>query len=111
MPQLKYLDCCVKESLRRHPPVPFIRRRINEDTVFSGFKIPVGASVGIQIHAIHRNEEFFPDPESYQPERFEIDQTIGRFPYAFIPFSAGPRNCIGAGKQTVIKFQIAIIVI
>ena len=96
LPKLKYLDCCIKETLRRHPPVPFIRRRVNEETVFSGYKIPVGASVGIQLYAIHHNEEYFPNPEAYQPERFEIDQTVGRHPFAFVPFSAGPRNCIGA---------------
>lgn len=93
--KLKYLDCCVKESLRLYPPVPFIRRRINDETVFSGHQVPVGASISVLIYALHRNQDVFADPDSFQPERFQPDRTVGRNPFAFVPFSAGPRNCIG----------------
>ena len=93
--KLKYLDCCIKESLRLYPPVAFIRRRMNEDVRFSGHDVPEGTSVGILIYTLHRNEDIFPDPNSFKPERFETDQTIGRNPFAYVPFSAGPRNCIG----------------
>lgn len=81
--------------MRLHPPVPFIRRGINQDVRLSGHTIPAKTSLGIQIYALHHNEEFFPDPEAFKPERFLPDQTIGRNPFAYVPFSAGPRNCIG----------------
>jgi cytochrome P450 family 4 len=57
--------------------------------------IPAGTTLQCLTLAIHRNPEFFPDPLAYKPERFFPEEAIGRHPYAYIPFSAGPRNCIG----------------
>ena len=93
--QMKYLECCIKEALRLYPAVPSITRQTCEDSELGGYKIPSGVSVVMQIYALHRNEEFFPEPEVFKPERFQTEESLGRHPFAFVPFSAGPRNCIG----------------
>jgi cytochrome P450 family 4 len=85
----------MKESIRLYPSVANFRRQISEQVQLGDFTLPVGASVSVQVYALHRNKELFPDPLSFKPERFQKEQSIGRHPFAFIPFSAGPRNCIG----------------
>lgn len=92
---MKYLECCLKESLRLYPSVPNIKRHISEDIVLGGYKIPAGSVISLHIYSLHRNEDVFPEPLAFKPERFEREQTCGRHPFAFVPFSGGPRNCIG----------------
>ena len=99
--QMKYLECCIKEALRLYPSVPFISRQMCEDSELDGYKIPSGVSVAVQIYALHRNEEYFPEPEVFKPERFQTEESLGRHPFAFVPFSAGPRNCIGTSLRRI----------
>ncbi|KAG5263893.1 hypothetical protein AALO_G00269800 [Alosa alosa] len=88
--KLRYLDCVVKERI--FPSVPLFARSICEDY---GFKVPKGVNTVIIPYALHRDTRYFPEPEEFRPERFLPENSVGRHPYAFIPFSAGPRNCIG----------------
>ena len=59
------------------------------------YTVPAGTTVNLHVHALHRNPEYFPDPEKFDPDRFLPERVLNRHPYAYIPFSAGPRNCIG----------------
>ncbi|XP_007993806.3 cytochrome P450 4F12 isoform X1 [Chlorocebus sabaeus] len=94
--QLPFLTMCLKESLRLHPPAPFISRRCAQDIVLpDGRVIPKGIICVINIIGVHHNPTVWPDPEVYDPFRFDPENSKERSPLAFIPFSAGPRNCIG----------------
>ncbi|XP_073434897.1 cytochrome P450 4V2-like isoform X1 [Dendrobates tinctorius] len=95
MKKLRYLEAVVKEALRIFPSVPFFARTITEDCKIRGFTVPKGVNVVIVPYALHRDPEYFPEPEEFKPERFFSENASGRNPYAYIPFSAGLRNCIG----------------
>ncbi|KAB0388706.1 hypothetical protein E2I00_006205 [Balaenoptera physalus] len=108
--QLPFLTMCIKESLRLHPPVTVISRRCTQDTVLpDGRVIPKGVICLISIFGTHHNPSVWPDPEVYDPFRFDPENIKGRSPLAFIPFSAGPRNCIGQSfAMTEMKVVLAL---
>ncbi|XP_040096941.1 prostaglandin E2 omega-hydroxylase CYP4F21-like isoform X2 [Oryx dammah] len=108
--QLPFLTMCIKESLRLHPPVTVISRRCTQDIMLpDGRVIPKGVICLISIFGTHHNPSVWPDPEVYDPLRFEPENIKGRSPLAFIPFSAGPRNCIGQTfAMTEMKVVLAL---
>ena len=93
--KLQYLEKVIKESLRLFPSVPFLARVAKEDCEIDGYKIPKGTQLGVFVVNIHHNPDVWKNPETFDPERFNPENASKRHPYAFIPFSAGPRNCIG----------------
>ncbi|XP_004688265.1 PREDICTED: docosahexaenoic acid omega-hydroxylase CYP4F3-like isoform X1 [Condylura cristata] len=108
--QLPFLTMCIKESLRLHPPVTAIFRCCTQDVVLpDGRVIPKGNICAISIFGIHHNPSVWPEPEVYNPFRFDPETPQKRSPLAFIPFSAGPRNCIGQTfAMTEMKVVLAL---
>ncbi|CAH6779411.1 Cyp4f13 [Phodopus roborovskii] len=108
--QLPFLTMCIKESLRLHPPVTMISRCCTQDIVLpDGRVIPKGNVCVISIFGVHHNPSVWPDPEVYDPFRFDPEAPQKRSPLAFIPFSAGPRNCIGQTfAMTEMKVALAL---
>ncbi|CAG9824977.1 unnamed protein product [Phaedon cochleariae] len=90
---MKYLGCVLKESLRIYPSVPMYGRHTKEDVYYKGKLIPQGTDIIIYDYGVLHDPKNFPEPEKFMPSRFE--ENDGTRPYNYIPFSAGPRNCIG----------------
>ncbi|KAF8763959.1 Cytochrome P450 4V2 like protein [Argiope bruennichi] len=92
---MKYLECVVKETMRLYPPVPIIAREIRNDIQYGKYTIPKDSTCVVYAYVLHRDPDVFPDPERFDPERFTPENSAGRNPFAYVPFSAGPRNCLG----------------
>jgi len=94
--KLVYLDCFIQEVLRMYPPVPAIGNMLAEkDIQYKDMIIPKGSRVGINIQSLHLNPEHWEDPMKFDPERFNAENRKGRNHFLHLPFSAGPRQCIG----------------
>ena len=90
---LPYTEAVVKEAQRLYPSVPVYNRVTEREIMVAGYKIPAGVTLLINVIGIHKDPKHWPEPQKFIPERF-LGNTK-RHPYAYIPFSAGPRNCIG----------------
>ena len=93
--KMEYLECFIKEVLRMYPSVPFLGREVEQETVVNGLILPKSCQIHIHTFDIMRDPKHFPNPSKFDPDRFLPENTTNRHPYAFVPFSAGPRNCIG----------------
>lgn len=72
--------------------------KINNQSFVDGKFFPANTDISFFIIGVHRNPDIYPDPLKFDPERFDVNKQTNRHPFAFIPFSAGPRNCIGKTK-------------
>ena len=88
-------DYAFKESLRMIPPVPSLPRRAIKPFSFGGYDFPAGTYVGIQPAYTHQMAEHWPDPEKFDPLRFEPEQVKARHKYAWVPLGGGAHMCLG----------------
>ncbi|KAL0133137.1 hypothetical protein PUN28_000715 [Cardiocondyla obscurior] len=108
--KLTWLEACIKEQWRMYPVAPLIARHIYKPIEIMGNQIPPGSTALINSYLLHRDERYFPDPHVYRPERFLSDGPKLP-PYAFIPFSAGSRNCIGWRFATLVIKAVVLSVL
>lgn len=93
--KLPYLDAVLCETLRKHPPAVRTGREVAEDLKLGGVPLKKGMNLEIPIYAIHHDEQFYPNPDKFQPDRFLPENRDQITPYTYLPFGGGPRNCIG----------------
>ncbi|MBM4246612.1 MAG: cytochrome P450 [Deltaproteobacteria bacterium] len=95
LPALRYVRMVVDETLRLYPPVWAFGRQAVADDRIGPFRIRAGAPVNLAVWLTHRHPDFWPDAERFDPERFAPDRAATRHRFAYLPFSGGPRLCIG----------------
>ncbi|XP_065891973.1 cytochrome P450 4B1-like [Dysidea avara] len=109
--KLVYTSMCIKESMRMYPPVPLYSRQLSQDYTLDGYKLQKGSVVTVNVNGHHHNPRIWPDPEKFDPQRFSAENAKTHDSFAFIPFSAGPRNCIGQNfAMNEMKIAIAHII-
>jgi cytochrome P450 len=94
--RLTFTRQVLQEAMRLYPPAPAISRQPLAPLVLGGEQLTPATQVTITIYPLHRNRRLWKDPDSFDPDRFRVDQIKTRPRYAYLPFGAGPRVCIGA---------------
>ena len=93
LPKLKYTEMIAKETMRLYPPAYAVGREAIEETEIGGYRVPKGTQLFAFQWVTHRDPRYFDEPDEFKPERWENSEQIPK--YAYFPFGAGPRQCIG----------------
>jgi cytochrome P450 len=104
---LEYTERVIRESMRLYPPVWSIVREPREDVEIGGYRIPAGRTVGLYQWVTHRDPRFWDDPETFDPDRWTDERQEARHPFAYFPFSAGPRRCLG-DRFAMLESQLVV---
>ncbi|XP_028259787.1 cytochrome P450 3A30 isoform X5 [Parambassis ranga] len=99
--QMEYLDCVFNECVRLYPSSARLERMSKESVKINGITIPKDMIVTVPVYALHRDPELWPEPETFNPDRFSKESKQHIKPYSFLPFGVGPRNCVGIRFATV----------
>jgi cytochrome P450 len=91
---MTYTQQVLEEALRLYPPVWLFTRRSREEDELDDYDVPPGTDIYLSPYILHRTEQLWPDPDSFDPDRFEIGDTPKR-DRSYFPFSLGPRRCLG----------------
>jgi cytochrome P450 len=98
---LALLEAVFLEAMRLYPPGPTLMRIAKRDVRLGGHDIKQGATIIIPIYVVHRHRRLWTEPLRFDPDRFSPEAKAARHRCAYMPFSAGPRNCIGANLRHV----------
>jgi cytochrome P450 family 4 len=92
--EMKYVELCIKETLRLFPPVPMYGRNLDEDVLIDeNTTIPAGSNFNLMIFHTNKDPKYFPNPNDFIPERFNDENEKSENHFVYVPFSAGARNC------------------
>jgi cytochrome P450 len=97
LPHLVYTRLVFTEALRLYPPAWLMTRRAQGPHQIGDYTLPAGSFILISPYITHHDPRFFPDPEAFQPQRWDSAKARTHTRFAFFPFGAGPRQCIGEG--------------
>jgi enediyne biosynthesis protein E7 len=95
MESLPYTKNVCDEALRMYPPGWLLSRRTIGPDLLSGYAVPAGTDVLLCLYLLHRHPRYWKEPEAFRPERFDAAHEAERPRFAYMPFAAGPRHCIG----------------
>ncbi|XP_036325016.1 probable cytochrome P450 9f2 [Rhagoletis pomonella] len=102
---MKYLEMVVNETLRKWPPIITLNRICTKDFLFEAdgerMEIKKGEVILVPVSGIHRDPQYYPNPDSFDPERFSAENKDQIKPFTFLPFGEGPRNCIASRFATL----------
>lgn len=95
--QLPYLTAIIMEAMRLAPAIATRSARISQDKdlVYADWRIPAGTPVGMTLHLLHQNEEDYPEPQRFNPDRWMDPDPWHLGKKTFVPFGKGKRNCVG----------------
>jgi cytochrome P450 len=95
LPKLKYTEMSAKEAMRLYPPAYAVGREAIEETEIGGYRVPKGTQLFAFQWVTHRDPRYFDEPDAFKPERWSAENSEQIAKYAYFPFGAGPRQCIG----------------
>ncbi|MFC6825468.1 cytochrome P450 [Halopelagius fulvigenes] len=98
---LTYTERVFKEALRLYPPIHTLPRRTTREVAAGDYRIPAGSEVLLTVVNVHRDSRFYDDPAAFDPDRWAEERAAARPEYAYAPFGAGPRRCMGRAFATV----------
>ncbi|XP_038202455.1 cytochrome P450 3A31-like isoform X8 [Arvicola amphibius] len=105
--EMEYLDMVLSETLRLYAISDRLVRTCKQDMEMDGVFIPKGSLVMIPIFSLHRDPQYWPEPEEFRPERFSKQNKGSINPYVYMPFGYGPRNCIGM-RFALMNMKLAV---
>ncbi|KAK1898421.1 Cytochrome P450 3A30 [Dissostichus eleginoides] len=106
--QMEYLEMVINETMRLYPIANRLERMAKSSVEINGVTIPKGTVIMVPIYTLHRDPDLWSEPEAFKPERFRKENKANIDPYAFLPFGAGPRNCIGM-RFALLMMKLALV--
>jgi cytochrome P450 len=107
---LPYTRMVFEESLRLYPPAWVLGRKALGEDEIGGYRVPAGTIIAISPYVVHRHTDFWEEPEVFDPLRFTAEGSARRHRFAYLPFGAGPRQCIG-NTLALLEAQIILAMI